>query len=217
MREEWAHTTEAEHITADVKRGNTRAALFGGTHTVIPTLDEVRDTIMPSHCEVDDDTDNDYDADEDRDNPTNPADLDIDRTCLQEAIKQVGDMRTVTGIAAGVWGQLLTAEPAIVDQIIQEQISNSMPAAVRDLLTGVHYRVLGYDDSAKRRPVGSLDAIVKVAQVYLLKAEQASIAEVSGKMLDHAVGTPNGMAKIVSTLKARVMQAIEQADERLRC
>ena len=33
-------------------------------------------------------------------------------------------------------------------------------------------------------------------------------------MLDHAVGTPNGMAKIVSTLKARVMQAIEQADER---
>ena len=106
-------------------------------------------------------------------------DLDIDRTCLQEAIKQVGDMRTVTGIAAGVWGQLLTAEPAIVDEIIREKISNSMPAAVRDLLTGVHYRVLGYDDSAKRRPVGSLDAIVKVAQVYLLKAEQASIAEVS--------------------------------------
>ena len=89
-----------------------------------------------------------------------------------------------------------------------------MPADVRDLLTGVHYRVIGYENSAKRRPVGSLDAIVKVAQVYLLKAEKANITEVAEKMLDHAVGTPNGMTKIVSTLKARVMTAIEQEDDR---
>ena len=88
-----------------------------------------------------------------------------------------------------------------------------MPADVRDLLTGVHYRVIGYENSAKRRPVGSLDAIVKVAQVYLLKAEKANITEVAEKMLDHAVGTPNGMTKIVSTLKARVMTAIEQEDD----
>ena len=71
-----------------------------------------------------------------------------------------------------------------------------------------------YENSAKRRPVGSLDAIVKVAQVYLLKAEKANITEVAEKMLDHAVGTPNGMTKIVSTLKARVMTAIEQEDDR---
>lgn len=56
-----------------------------------------------------------------------------------------------------------------------------MPADVRDLLTGVHYRVIGYENSAKRRPVGSLDAIVKVAQVYLLKAEKANITEVAEK------------------------------------
>ena len=112
---------------------------------------------MPHHNEI---GEVDSAGDED-DNDIATADVDIDKTCLQEAIKQVGDMRTVTGIAAGVWGQLHNAEPAIVEEIIQEQISNSMPADVRDLLTGVHYRVIGYENSAKRRPIGSLDAIVK--------------------------------------------------------
>ena len=43
---------------------------------------------------------------------------------------------------------------------------------------------------------------------------EANITEVAEKMLDHAVVTPNGMTKIVSTLKARVMTAIEQEDDR---
>ena len=120
----------------------------------------------------------------------------------------------MTGVAAGARGQLLTADPVIVEEIIHEQISNVMPAAARDLLTGVHCHVLGYDNSVKRRPVGSLDAIVKVAQAYLLKTEKVNIDAVAEDMIDHAVGAKNGMTKIVSALKARVMCAIEQTDER---
>ena len=70
----------------------------------------------------------------------------------------------MTGIAASVWGQIYKVEPAIVIELIQEQINNKLPDDVRQLLTGVHYNVLGYDESDKLRPVGSLDAITKIAQ-----------------------------------------------------
>ena len=136
----------------------------------------------------------------------------IDKTCLEAAIKHVKNAKHVTGIAASVWGQIYKAEPAIVIEMVQEQISNKFPADVRRLLTGVHYNVLGYDESDKLRPVGSLDAITKIAQVYLLEAHKINVKEIADKTVDHAIQTDHGMAKMTATLKAKVTQAIDDRD-----
>jgi predicted small metal-binding protein len=118
----------------------------------------------------------------------------------------------VTGIAASVWGQIYKVEPAIVIELIQEQINNKLPDDVRQLLTGVHYNVLGYDESDKLRPVGSLDAITKIAQVYLLEVHKINVKEIADKTVDHAIQTDHGMAKMTATLKAKVTQAIDARD-----
>ena len=57
------------------------------------------------------------------------------KTCLEKAIKHVKNAKHVTGIAASVWGQIYKVEPAIVIELIQEQINNKLPDDVRQLLS----------------------------------------------------------------------------------
>lgn len=209
-QDKWAHAAEDDIIEAEARRGKIRDIIFGGSHTVIPSLHEVQSVIMPTQHNVIEEKEDETDQDS---SSAFSDEIEIDRESLKQAIKHVGSVRSVTGVAAGVWGQLLETEPEVVEEMIQEQIKNTMPTAARNILTGVQYRVIGYDDSQKLRPVGSLDAIVKIAQVYLLKAEKLSIDIITRAMIDHAVGTPNGMAKTISTLKAQTMAAIEEKQQ----
>ena len=80
----------------------------------------------------------------------------------------------MSGIAASVWGQIYKVEPVIVIELVQEQINNKLPDDARQLLTGVHHNVLGYDESDKLRPVGSLDAITKIAQVTCSRSTRST-------------------------------------------
>ena len=41
-------------------------------------------------------------------------------------IKHVRNAKHVTGIAASVWGQIYKVEPAIVIELVQEQINNKL-------------------------------------------------------------------------------------------
>ena len=91
-------------------------------------------------------------------------------------------------------------------ELVQEQINNKLPADVRQLLTGVHYNVLGYDESDKLRPVGSLDAITKIAQVYLLEVHRLNVSGLAAKTVDHAIQTEHGMAKMTTTLKEEYLK-----------
>ena len=100
----------------------------------------------------------------------------------------------------------------MVIELVQELITNRVPDDVRQVLTGVHYSVLGYDASDKLRPVGSLDAITKIAQVYLLEVHRLEISSIANATVDHAIQTEHGISKLAATLKAKVSTAIADND-----
>ena len=216
-REQMSHRDEIGTINNEVRKGHTRNAVLSKAKIVRPTHRQLHERVMPQKEPNNAETSTTA-CDGTQHNPNSPQNHQqqhnnlIDKTCLEAAIKHVKNAKHVTGIAASVWGQIYKAEPAIVIEMVQEQISNKFPADVRRLLTGVHYNVLGYDESDKLRPVGSLDAITKIAQVYLLEAHKINVKEIADKTVDHAIQTDHGMAKMTATLKAKVTQAIDDRD-----
>ena len=153
-REQMSHRDEIETINNEVRKGHTRNAVLSKAKILRPTHRQLHERVMPQKESNNAETSSTA-CDGTQHNPNSPQNHQqqhnnlIDKTCLEAAIKHVKNAKHVTGIAASVWGQIYKAEPAIVIEMVQEQISNKFPADVRRLLTGVHYNLLGYDGSDK--------------------------------------------------------------------
>ena len=219
---------EVDNINAEVRKGHSRTAVFRKTRIVRPTFDQLHQRVMPQTRTVSPPPhpapDTGFTDKEDEDPAQQPSSSTTDtqqphenntisKKCLETAIKHVGTAKHVTGIAASVWGQIYKAEPSIVIQLVQEIVTNKIPDDVRKILTGVHYNVLAYDATDKLRPVGSLDAITKIAQVYMLEVHHLDVTRVSGNTVDHAIHTEHGMAKLTTTLKAKIAHAISNQNQ----
>ena len=225
-REQMIYRDKITTMSNEIRKGHSRDVVLSKTKLVRPTYRELHDKVMPqkassnvkssSNVNNDDDQQQHHDLDINNNSTQQHQQHNkiISKVCLETAIKHVKNAKHVTGIAASVWGQIYKVEPGIVIELVQEQINNKLPADVRQLLTGVHYNVLGYDESDKLRPVGSLDAITKIAQVYLLEVHRLNVNGVAAKTVDHAIQTEHGMAKMTTTLEARVSQATHQQDHR---
>jgi hypothetical protein len=77
--------------------------------------------------------------------------------------------RDCFGLTVCFWKQIFHVQPQLVLALVKSITTNAVPTVVKRYIGSVNYTVLAYQDTGKLRAVGSVSALLKVAQNALLK------------------------------------------------
>ena len=150
-------------VEAKIARGKVAEALEKPAKPVVLTTAEVEAQLKPKHFPPL----NAYQGAANH-NYTSVQLPDIQEADLKRALSD-DKTRDCFGLTVCYWKQMFQIQPQLVLALVKSITRNAVPTVVKQYIGSVNYTVLSYQDTGKLRAVGSVSALLKVAQNVLLK------------------------------------------------
>lgn len=195
-------------IQAKIAQGKVAEAMDKPAKPVVLTADEVEEKLKPKHFP--------------QLNPYNgAANVEYSNAQLpniydEDVRKALSDDKTrgSLGLTTCFWKQIYHHQPGLVLTLVQDITRNAVPSPVKAYLSSVNYTVLAYRDSGKLRAVGSVSALLKVAQNVLLKNPtfKTKIDDYLKTTPELAVGAAHGTTAGAMKVAAKLEKARKAQD-----